>query len=254
MRFLLILCFVIFYAFDVPVCNAQQKLTDSVVIAPPATIKKDSSKITPRKFKEDAIQQYRQQKEFNYEDTAKSTWWDRLWEWIWRLIQDIFSGSPKAKPTGLSPWVYKVFKYLIITAAIAAVVFVVYKIFGLDLKFLTGKSKTVDVPYEESLENIHEINFDEQLDKAIADGNYRVAVRLLYLSTLKKLSDAELISWMPDKTNQAYVAEMQNEQYKAAFAQLTYRFEYVWYGEFFIDKESFGPIREAFYQFNQQLS
>lgn len=82
-------------------------------------------------------------------------------------------------------------------------------------------------------------------------GNYRLVVRLLYLKTLKQLSDRELIHWLPEKTNQAYVLEIADQAKQQEFAQLTTQFEYIWYGEFFIDKNSFAPIQESFHQFNQ---
>ncbi len=224
--------------------DSVKTLVKQKVVKTPQLLKIDSSKINLRKIDEDAITQYKSQKEFIYDDVApaKMSWWDRFWRWIWELISSVFRGAGFAG--GL-------IKYVIIALLIVLVVFIVIKVIGLDLKLLTGKSKAVEVPYEESLENIHEIDFDAQLEQAIDQGNYRLAVRLLYLRTLKHLTDRELIDWKLEKTNQAYVVELENEHYKNEFTSLTNQFEYIWYGEFFIDKNSFVPIHESFHQFNQ---
>ncbi len=216
-------------------------------------IKLDSSSVEQRQIDRQAVEAYSKQKEFVYEETVpqNASWWQRLMAWIWDLIGRIFRGG-NAGDGAMLKYFFIFLKYFLITALVVGVAYVVLKLLGLDLRILAKKSKSIEVPYEESLENIHEIDFDEQLDKAVQDGNYRLAVRLLYLKTLKHLSDRDIINWQPDKTNQTYVLELQNEDQRKEFAQLTYRFEYVWYGEFFIDKQGFEPIAQSFQQFNQQ--
>ncbi len=214
-------------------------------------LKKDSSRVDIRRIDENAIAKYNKQKEFNYEETTPAdTWWDKFWRAFWRFIQRLFSTDSES--SRINPAFMSILKYFFIALAVAILVFVVFKITGLDLKLLTGKSKAVEVPYEESLENIHEINFDEQLENALSNGNYRLAVRLLYLKTLKNLSDKQFIIWQPEKTNQIYVSEIHDEHLQQEFAKLTYQFEYIWYGEFFIDQNSYDPIRSSFQQFNQE--
>lgn len=210
-------------------------------------LKLDSSKVEVRNLDTEAIEAYSKQKEFKYDVAPERlSWWDRFWRWVWWVITSIFQSG-----NGKGGVLLGILKYLIITVLVLLVAFGVIKLLGLDLKMLARKPKAIEVPYEESLENIHEIDFDEQLEKAIQDGNYRLAVRLLYLRTLKHLSDLDMINWQPDKTNQAYVSEVKNDAHRKEFAQLTSRFEYVWYGEFFIDKGVFEPISQSFQQFNQ---
>jgi hypothetical protein len=205
-------------------------------------LRTDSSKIELREIDRVAIKNYSKQKDFIYDDVAPAsrTWWDRFWDWVGQLLKKVFVNRVGGT----------ILKYFLIGSAVAIVVFIVIKLIGLDFKVLTGKSKSIEVPFEESLENIHEINFDEQIVKALQAENYRLAVRLLYLKTLKHLSDQEIIEWLPEKTNQAYISEIQ-EPSKAEFAELTLQFEYIWYGEFFIDKNSFEKINQSFHQFNQ---
>ncbi len=205
-------------------------------------LKKDSSSLVVRKFDEKALQKYSTQKEFIYDDVAPQniSLWDRFWSWFWNIIRSIFSGGIAGS----------VLNYLLTGIIILLAVFITIKLIGLDYKLFAKKSKEVEVPFQESLENIHEIDFDEQIEKAISSSNYRLAVRLLYLKTLKQLSDRELIVWKAEKTNQTYVLELNNKDQKHDFAALTNQFEYIWYGEFFIDKASFEEINNSFKTFN----
>lgn len=213
------------------------------VVKKPQVLKIDSTNVELRTIDEQAVNNYSKQKEFIYDDVAPAnmSWWTKFWRWFWRMIGQLLNGEISGG----------IIKYVLIALLVVGVVYAIIKIIGLDLKLLTGKSKRVEIPYEESLENIHEIDFDAQLEQAIENGNYRLAVRLLYLRTLKNLTDKNLIDWRPEKTNQAYVGELVNENYKNEFTSLTNQFEYIWYGEFFIDKNIFEPINESFHGFNQ---
>jgi hypothetical protein len=212
-------------------------------------LKLDSSKTQVREFDHEAIQKYKAEKEFQYgdEELKELNWWQRFWRSFWDWIDRLFGERQTA--SGPSVWP-TVFKYITITICIGAIIFVIFKLAGVDFKLLSGKSKTVEVPYDESLENIHEISFDDEIGNTLQNGNYRLAVRLLYLQTLKHLSDKGIIDWLPNKTNLAYVNEVQKETGYGDFVNLTYQFEYIWYGDFNIDKVAFGQIQQSFQQFN----
>ncbi|WP_449439940.1 DUF4129 domain-containing protein [Pedobacter steynii] len=185
---------------------------------------------------------YSKKTDFIYDDAPAPnlSLWDRFWLWVWDLIGKTLNN----KVTG------GLVKYLAIVVLVGLVVFLALKIIGADLKIFSRQSQKVEVPYTESDDNIHEINFNDQIEKAVATANYRLAVRLLYLRTLKKLSDRSLIHWLPEKTNQTYISEINDPDKKKEFSKLTHQFEYVWYGEFFIDKENFYIIKDTFERFN----
>ena len=73
----------------------------------------------------------------------------------------------------------------------------------------------------------------------ISRQNYREAVRLLYLQTLKQLSDAERIDWQLYKTPTQYI----NEVRLPAFRQLTNHFLRVRYGNFEATEELFRVMQ-----------
>lgn len=219
-------------------CFGQKELSKK----PAKVVKIDSGKVEIRKIDTAEVSAYSKQRDFIYDDVPPESLslWDRFWNWLWDLIGRAF----RNKVSG------SLIKYVLLGLVIVIVVFLVIKLVGLDYKVLTGQSKALDIPFEETLENIHEINFDEQLELALQSYNYRLAVRLLYLKTLKQLSDQKIISWLPDKTNRAYVSEIQDVQKREVFSDLTLQFEYIWYGEFFIDKNTFESVHQSFQQFN----
>src|SRR5690606_10219995 len=109
--------------------------------------------------------------------------------------------------------------------------------------FIKG-SRGATLNYETLKENIHEIDFEQQIDADIEQRNYRLAVRLLYLQTLKYLSNRNLIDWKPNKTNRSYVYELAQSPKQPEFETLTTQFEYIWYGDFPITEERFKPLQE----------
>lgn len=248
----LLLAILLLFAMDLlaqqgPRIVVRNPVKDAVVL------NLDSSKTKVRKFDDQTIQKYKAEKEFQYGDEEPKglNWWQRFWRNFWRWIDRLF-GERQTTTSKPSMWPV-VLKYTTIVICIGLIVFAIFKLAGVDLKFLTGKSKTVDVPYDESLENIHEISFDDEIGSTLQNGNYRLAVRLLYLQTLKHLSDKGMIDWLPNKTNLAYVIEVQKHNGYNEFAILTNQFEYIWYGDFNIDKITFGGIQQSFQQFNQRI-
>lgn len=211
----------------------------------------DSVRVQVRRFNADSLKLYSKSNDFKYDDgiAPEASLWSRFWHWFWNLLSRIFDGAT----FGHWPF-YKFIEYALLVAAVGFLVYVVFKILGIDVVSLfKGKSKAIEIPYAESLENIHEINFDDEIEKAIGNRNYRLAVRLLYLRSLKQLSDAQLIHWQIEKTNSAYINELTDGKHRQDFSLLTRQFEYVWYGDFFIDGQAFQNINTLFQDFKRML-
>lgn len=207
----------------------------------------DSTAIVQRQFNGAALKQYSSSPDFKYDTETSLSWWDRFWRWFWRWIAKLFDfEGPKA--------VAPIVKYIIGAVAVSFIVYSLIKYMGADLNIFRKDAKQVPIPYSESLENIHEISFDQEIEKAMAQHNYKLAVRLLYLRSLKQLSDAGLIHWQTDKTNSAYLNEIADSAQRQSFSILTIQFEYVWYGDFPVDGRSFQNIYTLFQDFKKMLS
>jgi hypothetical protein len=203
-----------------------------------------NSKVTPAKFDKEAISSYKAQKEFQYDEIGQQqlSLWDRFWLWFWQMIGDLFQGAV----------VNPVSRYIFIGLGVSVVILIVLKLIGSENIF-SRKSKETILPYDVLTENIHEIDYEQELQRLIAEGKFRLAVRLLYLRALKKLSDAELIQWQPEKTNYHYLTELREPELKNDFGKLTLQFDYIWYGDFPIDATRFEPINQSFNHFNSQI-
>lgn len=164
----------------------------------------------------------------------------RFWEWLWRKIGEFLASKAYQN----------VWQYVMLAAIAGVVIYLLMKAEVLDFLF-PKRAQSGPLDYENLAENIHTIDFDTAIDEAVSQRNYRLAVRLLYGQTLKRLTDAERIQYKPDKTNRQYVHELANSPLQTDFETLTRQFEYVWYGDFPVDEPRFGAIRQQFQSFNR---
>ena len=229
------------FLFFIPVISNAQAVKPKTIVK---ELRIDSAKITPSKFDKDSISSYKEQKEFQYDEIGQQqlSWWDKFWMWFWNLIGSLIQGATSNL----------ISRYIFIGLGIALILYIVIKTIGAENIF-RKKSKETILPYDVITENIHEIDYEQELQRLVAERKFRLAVRLLYLRALKKLSDAEIINWQPDKTNYNYLMEIDKPELRNDFSRLTLQFDYIWYGDFPIDEVKFEPINQSFNQFNNQI-
>ncbi len=220
-----------------------------------AVLKIDSSTVNVRHFNPAAIEKYKKNPEFQYkEDLQEVSWWTRFWRWFWHWFAGLFKVSTPGKSIF---WYYfwHIMQILILLAAGGALLLFIFKAQGINLwNILRKKPTSAPIAYSEFFEDISTIDFDAELENAILKANYRFAVRLLYLKCLKRLSEVGAIQWQIDKTNTDYIAELRENAQHAAFKHLTLQFEYVWYGEFLIDRQVYSQIDASFREFNEKVA
>jgi hypothetical protein len=102
-------------------------------------------------------------------------------------------------------------------------------------------------------DDIFEINYSIEINKAVSSGNYRLGVRLMFLQLLKNLSEKNIIDYTQDRTNLDYLLQLNKSSYYKDFFRLTRNYEYAWYGQFDINKEAFSSIKSDFENFNRRL-
>jgi hypothetical protein len=144
--------------------------------------------------------------------------------------------------------------FLLWTFVICFVGFILYQLFLSEGGF-RRKSKSVKDTLAEAEEEVitKESDFDALIRQALQSGNYRQAIRYQYLRTLHLLAGKNQVELAPDKTNFQYVSEITNPDHRQAFAALTLNYEYVWYGEFEIDKNIYEKIEDNFRYLNQKI-
>ncbi|RYU86152.1 DUF4129 domain-containing protein [Mucilaginibacter terrigena] len=210
-------------------------------------VKADSSTIVKRGFNNEALNNYKKLKDFDYTEVKGTNFWERFWDRVWQFILKIFSKKGKASTGG-----NKILGDILMIAACVFIIYALLKMLKLDGLF-KRKPKDATLAYSESAEDINIIDFDKDIANATAIRNYRLAVRLLYLQSLKLLNDARLIDWQISKTNSVYIHEITDAAQKQSFKLLTRQFEYVWYGDLPIDNNSFKTIDALFSDFRRML-
>lgn len=242
--FFLLLVFV-FIPFILFAGNAVKKLP--VKVKHPLVLQLDTAGIKIQRFESKKLRDITRSKDFDYDNqnAPGQSLWVQFRHWLWEhLFRNMFNSSESNT----------FFYYLFIALGVIFAVFVIFKATGISaMQIIRGSAKTISVPYTESLENIHELDFDSELNKAVANANYRFAVRLLYLSSLKYLNDKSLINWQIEKTNTEYINEIPEGDKRQTFYSLTRQFEYVWYGNFHIDVNTFQNIHSSFQQFKHLI-
>lgn len=206
----------------------------------------DSSKINVRKPLESKMTALRKLKDYQYtvqESQVIDTWWKRLLRRFFNWFGNFFSGAGNAT-------FWKTTAYVFIASVI---VYVTLKLMGVDFTGLYRKKNNNEIPYETLGENIHAIDFADSIAEAIAQKNYRLAVRLYYLKALKELTDLEMIDWRINKTNRSYVYELNSPTLRPDFERITLQFEYAWYGDFPVDETQFINIKNQFLTFSNSI-
>lgn len=107
---------------------------------------------------------------------------------------------------------------------------------------------------EEAERDLDKADIRSFLEKAIANKDYRLALRLYYLQSIKMLSAKSLIVWKRDKTNGRYLRELKDHPLYDAFKALTLDFERIWYTDMGVSEKLFAKQRSTFEQFLQKVS
>ena len=140
--------------------------------------------------------------------------------WLGKLLQKIFGSKFAEQYTEI------VLAGLFILIVLLLIWFLYKK--RPELFMCSGKK----LAYHVEEDTIYGIVFEKEISTAMLRNEYREAVRLLYLQTLKQLSDAEKIDWQPYKTPTEYTYELKANALRTPFRELTNRFLRVRYGNF----------------------
>lgn len=203
--------------------------------------------VYPKTFKPNVPSRY-EGKDFDYTTVKpRMSFWEKLMNKIGRLLDSIFGETVFTKTGNIAGILFRLFVILLVGFLLYFII--KYAIANGGIPFFGKKNRKVDIRDEELHENIHEINFPESILKFEKAGDFRSAVRYQFLFVLKKLSDKKLIAWNPEKTNKDYLAELKAPYLKDRFYDLSYIFDYVWYGEFTIDEEAYLKFKNQYQSF-----
>jgi len=136
--------------------------------------------------------------------------------------------------------------------AVCFVLFLIYKLFLSNGIFRrnTRSSPLQELPTEE--EPVTVSDYDKLIHQSCKLGDYRMAVRYLFLKNLARLADKEYLHLSADKTNYQYVQEIRADK-KNEFASLVLTYEYIWYGNFPLNQEAYTGIEKRYSSFFHKI-
>ena len=140
----------------------------------------------------------------------------------------------------------KLLGYVAIVILVAVITYFVFSGIKRDTKISSVESDL------EAFEELEEIDADVGLKDALAAGDFRMAIRMQFILVLQYLSDSKAIDWKPDKTNRDYQRELHGSLHYPHFRELSHIYEWVWYGNTFIDARSYATFGPKFANFLQR--
>lgn len=205
----------------------------------------DSAKITPSSFSETLIDDLKNDPALQYKETptVAESLWTRILAWLGEFFNSLFDGAVNTN------W-ERVLSYVLGLAVLVIIIMMLLKVNAFKV-FYSGEGATVQHNVIE--ENIHEMDFEKLIQQALDQKDYRKGVRLIFLFSLKMLSDKHLIDWEQGKTNHDYVDELKQAELKSGFNELSFYFDYAWYGNFAINAETFIKVQAVFSEWRTKV-
>jgi len=198
------------------------------------------------RFGSEEITNFQSDDDFFYldEDESKTDNSSMLTSWFRNMINMYFNNS-------FSHFLLNNLHYIIL---IIAIIFTLIKVGKLEFGSVSFKSRnnnfaTVYTDHED----VHKIDFDKAIQKALKQNNYRLAIRFHYLNILKQLSLSGIIEHSIHKTNMEYMYEIKEENIRSKFKEVAFIFDYIWYGETIIDKKDYLLLEPVLHEFESDF-
>ncbi|MFX0557645.1 DUF4129 domain-containing protein [Maribacter sp. CXY002] len=207
----------------------------------------DESHILPKEIKVSDLETYLSDPKFDYEIIKSSApeWWISIKNWLSNLVLRFFEwifGVEKASGA------FNIFLEIVPYLLLVVLLFILIKFFitvnARSILFAKNNQSTVALSEEEHI--IKNEDIQTLIKGALDNDNYRLAVRYYYLYMLQIMTEKDIIDWAHQKTNEDFLNEIQQTQLIEPFQSITRLYDYVWYGDFPIDKTKYVKAESKF--------
>lgn len=202
--------------------------------------------LVPLNFSEETLKKFKQDPDFDYsEAAAEDNWWTRF-KWYlglqWQRFMEWIFGDYNAPP--LLAFFLEILPYLLLGLLLALVLYLFSKLAPQNAIFGTPAGGNIHFNEEEKIIKTRDIS--KMIEKAVAAKNYRLAIRYHFLYILQQLSRKEFVSYNAAKTDEEYLAEIQDLQLRNKFKRLNRIYDFVWYGNFATTAADYEKIKSEF--------
>lgn len=246
MRICLIIILLAFYS------TSFYAAQDSVKVNQPVVEYDTTSTLQPVTFNAEKIEAYKKQNDFAYlQEVENDSWWTRFKKWLDLKFNQLVSWLfGEYEPNSFIAFFLSTLPYLIIVAILSFILWLFLKL-NPGTSILDEPEKP-EVSFHEEEELVRSGDISDLIEKAISNGDYRLAVRYYYLQLLKILNEKELINYEYQKTDSEYLAEVK-EEYKSPLKKVMRLYDFIWYGNFPVNAEDFSRVQSSFLQFKSSL-
>ncbi|MFK5982446.1 MAG: hypothetical protein QM499_05995 [Flavobacteriaceae bacterium] len=209
----------------------------------------DTNTVSVKEFENNIPEKYTSNNfDYNAVTSESQNYLLRFISWFFEQLEKIFG-------INVDPDMYKTVEILIYVILIIIAVYIISRLFlnTNTTSFFSKKSKDLaPISFEE--EHIEQINLEELIKNALSQSDFRLAIRYMYLKTLKDLSINNLIDWHYDKTNFDYQNELKSPNLSDSFGRVSYLYDHIWYGEFGLDESEFSKAKKEFDQLTKAIN
>jgi hypothetical protein len=148
----------------------------------------------------------------------------------------------------------KVIQWILLLGVIAAII---YGLFLLarenNFRWFSRRSKQPQQIEPDSLLQ-GPVDYDEAIRKYQAEGNYRFAIRYLFLRLIHSATDKNIIQIRDSTTNADIWRAFGQHPLASQFRYLATAYEYIYFGDFNLNKEIFDSLKNKFEVFQEKIS
>jgi len=217
------------------------------------SLKYDKSTISIKKFETENLDSFRGDKDFQYElKKPNENFFTIALRWLGnqflKVLQWLFG---ERRAGGIFGVILTILPYFIgfIMLILILKVFINVQTDSI----IAGTNKNSKIQLSEDEELIKKSDINGLISKALHDKDFRLAVRYSYLKALQQLEINKYITWEQQKTNHDYENEILMPAIQEHFRNITYLYDFVWYGNFDIDEKGYKLASQLFNKLESAL-
>jgi hypothetical protein len=143
--------------------------------------------------------------------------------------------------------------WITLTVLLVALLIVGFALFFRKFRKQLGRGDDELIAVDEVERNLVETDLDTLIENAVAAKNFRIAVRFFYLKILKLLATKQIVDYQYQKTNYEYAYEIQNADLRALFREVSFVFDYCWYGEYEANEQDYLFAKRKFNEISNKI-
>jgi hypothetical protein len=148
----------------------------------------------------------------------------------------------------------KIFQWILFLAVIAVIIYGIY-VLARENNF-RWFGRRIEQPQRDQPDSLLQgpVDYDEAIRKYQAEGNYRFAIRYLFLRLIHSAMDKNIIQIRDSMTNTDIGRAFGQHPLASQFRYLAKAYEYIYFGDFILTEKVFDSLKTKFEVFQEKIS